>query len=200
LVIVNSLNFLDNMDGLAAGVTMVAACALLSAAVSVGQLFVSGWLCLLIGATLGFLLFNFPPARIFMGDAGSMVLGYMLAVLTMLITYYNPARSETVMYGLLAPLMVLVVPLYDFLSVLTIRIREKRNPMVGDTRHFSHRLVRKGMSPRAAILTIWLCTAVTGIAAVLLPQVNNIGAALLSAQTIGVLGVIAMLESVEKRA
>jgi len=196
LVIINAINFMDNMDGLAAGVTLVVACALLAAAASIGQLFVSAWLCLLIGATAGFLVFNFPPARIFMGDAGSTVLGFFLAVLTMLTTYYDPEKvSNQRMYGLLIPLILLAVPLYDFASVMIIRIREKRNPMVGDTRHFSHRLVGRGMTVRAAVLTIYLCTAVTGIAAVLLPHVPDWAALLLAAQVLGLLGIVALLES-----
>jgi len=196
LVIINALNFLDNMDGLAAGVALIVACALLAAAASMGQLFVSAWLCVLIGATAGFLLFNFPPARIFMGDAGSLVLGYFLAILSMLTTYYDPeAAAARRMYGVLVPLIVLAVPLYDFASVMFIRIREKRNPMVGDTRHFSHRLVGRGMTVRAAVLTIYLCTAVTGIAAILLPHVPDWGAILLGAQVLGMLGIVALLES-----
>ena len=196
LIIINAINFLDNMDGLAAGVTLVVACVLLAAAASIGQLFVSAWLCLLIGASAGFLVFNFPPAHIFMGDAGSTVLGFFLAVLSMLTTYYNPtAVGNQRMYGLLIPLILLAVPLYDFASVMIIRIREKRNPMVGDTRHFSHRLVARGMTVRAAVLTIYLCTAVTGIAAVLLPHVPDWAAILLAAQVLGVLGIVALLES-----
>lgn len=198
LVIINAINFLDNMDGLAAGITLICAAALLWAAASIGQLFVAGWVCLLIGATGGFLLFNFPPARIFMGDAGSLVLGYFLAVLSMLTTYYT-GRAESPMYGVLVPLLLLAVPLYDFASVMTIRIREKRNPMVGDTRHFSHRLVRRGMSTRSAVLTIYLCTAVTCVAAVLLPHVPGWGALLLTAQTLGVLSIIALLEAADAR-
>lgn len=199
LVIVNAMNFLDNMDGLSAGVTLICACALLAAAAGMGQIFVSIWVCMLIGTTAAFLLFNFPPARIFMGDAGSLVLGYMLAVLSMLTTYYSGEASGKMMYRLLAPLLLLAVPLYDFASVVTIRLREKRNPMVGDTRHFSHRLVRRGMSVRYAVLTIYLCTAVTGIAAILLPHVNDLTAVLLAVQTLGVLGIIALLESAEPK-
>lgn len=199
VVIINAMNFLDNMDGLSAGITLICSCALLAAAGSIGQLFVSGWLCLLIGATAGFLVFNFPPARIFMGDAGSLMLGYMLAVLSMLTTYYAGSGDGRMMYRLLVPMVVLAVPLYDFLSVITIRIREKRNPMVGDTRHFSHRLVKRGMSHRSAVLTIYLCTGVTSIAAVLLPHVENWAAVLLAGQALGVLAIIALLESADGR-
>jgi len=195
IVIVNAMNFMDNMDGLCAGVALICALALVAAAAGIGQLFVGGWLCLLIGATAGFLVFNFPPARIFMGDAGSMMLGFMLAVLSMLTTYYDPSRPLAREYALLVPVVLLAVPLYDFASVMFIRIREKRNPMVGDSMHFSHRLVRRGLSVRPAVLTIYLCTAVTAVAAVLLPHVPSWAAWLLAGQTLGVLGIIAVLES-----
>lgn len=200
VVIINAMNFMDNMDGLAGGVTLICAAALLAAAASIGQLFVSGWLCLLIGAVAAFLVFNFPPARIFMGDAGSLVLGFMLAVLSMLTTYYTPTRPGARLYGVLAPLVVLAVPLYDCTSVMLIRICSKRNPMVGDRHHFSHRLLRRGMSVPAAVLTIYLCTAVTALAAVLLPHVPDWAAWLIGGQTLGVLGIIALLESADEKA
>ncbi|NLF30386.1 MAG: undecaprenyl/decaprenyl-phosphate alpha-N-acetylglucosaminyl 1-phosphate transferase [Planctomycetes bacterium] len=196
LVIINAVNFMDNMDGLAAAVTLVASCALLAAAAGLGQLFVSAWLCLLIGGVLGFLPFNAPPARIYMGDAGSLVLGFFLAAGSMLTTYYDPTViADRPAYTVLSPLIVLAVPLYDFVSVVILRLRAGVSPFRGDTRHFSHRLVRRGMTVRAAVLTIGLCTAVTGIAAVLLPHVSDWAAMLLAGQTLGVLCIIALLES-----
>ena len=198
--ITNAMNFMDNMDGLAAGVTLICAAALLAAAAGMGQLFVAGWLCLLIGATAGFLVFNFPPARIFMGDAGSLVLGYMLGVLSMLTTYYDPvAVTGSRIYGLLLPVVLLAVPLYDFISVMWIRLRNGKKLMVGDTNHFSHRLRRRGMSVRASVLTVYLCTAVTGLAAMLLPHVRGLAAWLVAGQTLGVLGIIALLESADAK-
>lgn len=199
VVITNSFNFLDNMDGLAAGVAAICCAALLAAAISVGQVFVSAWLCLMLGALLGFLPFNFAPARIFMGDAGSLVIGYMLAVLTCLTTYAQPNEPLHV-YHVLVPLVLLAVPLYDTTSVMILRIRERRNPMVGDRRHFSHRLVRRGMSTRSAVLTIYLCTFATAIGAMLLPHVANATAAwLIGVQTLAILLVVAVLERPEKR-
>ena len=197
VAITNSFNFLDNMDGLAAGVAALCAAALLGAAASLGQLFVSAWLCLIAGAALGFLLHNFPPASTFMGDAGSLALGFLLGVVSCLTTYVPPGTTHY-LYGLLAPLIVMAVPLYDTISVMALRIRAQHNPMVGDRRHFSHRLVRRGMSPRSAILTIYLCTAATAISATLLPMVSSAsGAALIFLQTLAILGVIAFLEGGE---
>ena len=194
VLIINAFNLLDNIDGLAAGVAAICAAALLAAAAASGQLFVGGWLCLLAGAAAGFLVHNFPPAKIFMGDAGSMVLGYFLGVLSVLTTYYEGGVSGRY-YGVFVPVVLLAVPLYDTLSVITLRLADRRNPMVGDTQHFSHRLLRRGMSPRRAVLTIYLATGATAIGASLLPHVTATGAVLVFAQTIGIVLIIALLES-----
>jgi len=196
VAITNSFNFLDNMDGLSAGVAAICAAALLGAAAGMGQVFISMWLCLLLGSLAGFLAYNFPPARIFMGDAGSLVIGYLMAVLSALTTYVPPgAPLPHAIYNIFVPLVLLAVPIYDTISVLYIRIRERRNPMVGDRRHFSHRLLKRGMSVRAAVLTIYLCTLATAIAASLLPHVDTIGAVLVLVQAAAILTVIALLES-----
>jgi UDP-GlcNAc:undecaprenyl-phosphate GlcNAc-1-phosphate transferase len=194
VLITNAVNFLDNVDGLAAGVVAICAAALLAAAAAAGQLFVCVWLAMLIGLCLGFLLHNFPPAKIFMGDAGSMPLGFLLAVLSILTTYYRGEPSAG-MVSLLAPLVALAVPLYDTASVITLRLSEGRSPFVGDTRHFSHRLLRRGMSPRRAVLTIYLATAATSMGAALLPHVRPAAAAVVFAQTAGIVGIIALLET-----
>jgi len=195
VTITNAFNFLDNMDGLSAGVAAICAAALLAAAGSLGQLFVSAWLCLLLGALLGFLPFNFAPASSYMGDAGSLVVGFFLGVLSCLTTYAQPNQDLT-LYGLLAPMVVMAVPLYDTVSVIWLRLKAGQNPMSGDRRHFSHRLLRRGMGVRTAVLTVYLCTAGTAIAASLLSQVSAWGPALLIfAQTIIILMVIALLES-----
>lgn len=195
VVITNAFNFLDNMDGLSAGMAAICAAALLGAAASLEQVFVSAWLCLMLGALLGFLPHNFAPASTYMGDAGSLVIGFLLAVVSCLTTYARPEQT-TWMYGVFVPLIVMAVPLYDTVSVITLRIREGRNPMIGDRRHFSHRLLRRGMSVRAAVLTIYLCTAATAISASLLPHIASpVGAALVFCQTILILLIIALLES-----
>ena len=198
VLITNAFNFLDNIDGLSAGVAAICSAALLAAAAASGQLFVAGWLCLLLGASLGFLVFNFPPAKIFMGDAGSLVLGFMLGVISILTTYYH-GGSSGMYYGVFAPVVLLAVPLYDTVSVVLLRIRNRRNPMVGDRRHFSHRLLRRGMSPTKAVLTIYLATAATAAGASLLPHVSRIGAILVFAQTLGIVLIVALLESADGR-
>jgi len=194
MTITNAFNFLDNMDGLSAGVAAICAAALLGASASMGQVLVSGGLCVLLGALAGFLPYNFPPARVFMGDAGSLVIGFLLGVLSCLTTYVRPGQTYY-LYGMFVPLVLMAVPLYDMLSVIALRLRDRKSPMVGDRRHFSHRLIRRGMSPRTAVLTIYLCTAATAIGASLLPHVSNVGAVLVFAQTQAILLVVALLES-----
>ena len=194
VLITNSFNFLDNMDGLSAGVAAICCLALLGASASIGQIFVTAWVCLMLGSLLGFLIWNFPPAKIFMGDAGSLVIGYMMGVLSCLTTYVQWGQPHY-LYGMFVPVVLLAMPLYDTLSVIIIRLREGRNPMIGDRHHFSHRLLRRGMSVRSTVLTIYMVTAATAIAATLLSRVaDSLGAILILVQTIAILAVVALLE------
>lgn len=193
VVITNAMNMLDNMDGLSAGVGAIAAAIFLAAALLAGQWFVGGAAALLLGALLGFGLFNFPPARLFMGDGGSLVVGMLLAVIAVRTTY-APRGLEGRAHALLTPLVVLSVPLYDFVSVVLIRLRQGRRPWVGDTQHFSHRLVWLGLSRRRAVGVIYLATAATGLSGVLLARVEPWQAALLAGASAAVLAMIGLLE------
>jgi UDP-GlcNAc:undecaprenyl-phosphate GlcNAc-1-phosphate transferase len=209
LIITNALNFLDNMDGLSAGVAAIASGLCMGGALSRGQWFVAGACALLCGACLGFLVWNFPfreaGARIFMGDGGSLLLGFMLALISVRGTYAALGSDATPIvplslpagtpwYAILAPLAMLAVPLYDFASVCIVRLRAGRSPMMGDRNHLSHRLVRRGLSPRTAVLTIYALTAITGLAGLLLPHATPAGALLIAAQVLLVLLIVAMLE------
>jgi len=194
VAITNAFNFLDNMDGLTAGVAAIAGIVLAASSVLVGQVFVPCLLLLVAGAALGFLRYNFPPASIFMGDAGSLVIGYFLAVSSVLTTYYDPDLQRTP-FGVLVPLVVFAVPLYDMSSVVINRYRRGVSIFASDRHHFSHRLVRLGMSRRIAVLTIYLATAATALPAMLLPYANWAGAIVIVAQCACVLALIAILES-----
>jgi UDP-GlcNAc:undecaprenyl-phosphate GlcNAc-1-phosphate transferase len=194
--ITNAFNFLDNMDGLSAGIAAVATTAFLITTLLIGQWFVAASLSILLGALLGFLVWNFPPARIFMGDSGSLVIGFILGVLTVRTTFLPHDRQWAAgWYAVFAPVIVLAVPLYDLIVVSLIRVARGKSPFIGDTNHFSHRLVARGMSRRTAVLCLYLLTAATSIAAILLPYVQSTFAAMLIfAQTLLVLGVVALLE------
>lgn len=199
VLITNAFNFLDNMDGLSAGVAAITSAIFGLAAIQVGQIFVPALAFLVTGSVLGYLWFNFPPAKIFMGDAGSLVIGYFMAVVTILPTYWDGALS-TRPVGLLIPFVVLGVPLYDTASVVIIRLRRGVSPFQGDQRHFSHRLVQKGMKPRNAVLTIYLATAATGCGALLLPHASWLQAAAIVTQCLCVVAIIAILERVAANA
>ncbi len=193
VVVTNAFNFLDNMDGLSAGVAVIAGSIFALAAFGSGQVFVPVMMLLLVGSLVGFLVFNFPPASVFMGDAGSLVVGYLMSVLIVLTTFYNPGQ-RLMPAGVLLPVVVLAVPLYDVCSVIVHRLRAGVSVFRGDRRHFSHRLVQRGFSERAAVLTIYLATGATSLTAILLPHVAWTGASLIFAQCLCVVLMIAVLE------
>jgi UDP-GlcNAc:undecaprenyl-phosphate GlcNAc-1-phosphate transferase len=191
----NAFNMLDNMDGLAASVGLIAALLFCGAQVAVGSLFAPAVLLVVVGALAGFLVHNRPPARLFMGDAGSNFLGFLLGALTVVGTFtHDDAAGRYSPYGVLAPLLVMAVPLYDMTSVVLIRLREGRSPFVGDRRHFSHRLVARGLTPAQAVGTIDLVTLAGGLGALLLHRLDGAGASVVLAQTCCLLGVVAILE------
>jgi UDP-GlcNAc:undecaprenyl-phosphate GlcNAc-1-phosphate transferase len=205
----NAFNFLDNMDSLAGGVAWISAslfCVLMGLT---GDSFVAAFLLALMGAIGGFLCFNWPPASIFMGDAGSNFIGYMLGVITVLSTFTTPKLPAIT---IAAPLCVMAVPLYDSITVILIRLREGRSPFLPDKSHFSHRLVALGMTSKQAVLTIYLVTLATGLGALLLYPLADmtpsiVPSDLVPALTAGVvllqiaclLGVVAILEAAGRK-
>ena len=202
--LVNSFNMLDNMDGLSAGVAAIAA-AMLAVVMLVPagaplprepQLFVGGFLLVLLGSILGFLGHNRPPARLFMGDAGSYLVGYLLAMMTLSATFAGQGLPR---HAVLAPLCILAVPLYDTITVVGIRLRQGRSPFVGDKSHFSHRLVELGMTKGQAVLTIYLTTATCGLGALLLNHVDAWGAAVIGLLVACILSLVGILETAGRR-
>ena len=220
VVVTNAINFLDNMDGLAAGTAAIAAALFMVAAILNEQWFIAGTLGLLSGGLAGFLVFNFPPARIFMGDGGSLVVGFLLAVLTARTTFYGGGDAVGQLahgvqdvpdvgaaaapgggwYAVFMPLVVLAIPLYDFTSVTMIRLLQGKSPFVGDQQHFSHRLVQRGLSRRGAVLVIWSATLVTGIGGISLGSLQPWQAILVGVQTLAVLLMLALLEHASRHA
>ncbi|MFG0294651.1 MAG: MraY family glycosyltransferase, partial [Maioricimonas sp. JB045] len=141
---------------------------------------------------------NRPPATIFMGDSGSTFIGLVLATMTVLGTFYD--ESVAGQHVMLAPLFILAVPLYDFTSVMIIRIAEGRSPFHPDKSHFSHRLVELGLSRPYAVLTVHLATLTTGLGALLLYRAAGwTEAMILVAQLLCVLTIVAILETVGRR-
>ncbi|MCO8120496.1 undecaprenyl/decaprenyl-phosphate alpha-N-acetylglucosaminyl 1-phosphate transferase [Stieleria sp. TO1_6] len=189
VAVINSFNMLDNMDGLSGGVAAIIAASMAavmlttpSPGTSQPQLFVAGLLLSVCGSLLGFLWHNRPPARIFMGDGGSYLVGFLIAVSMLMATFASEPRPHAV----LAPLCVMAIPMYDMATVLWIRLRERRSLFVGDRSHFSHRLVALGLSRTQAVLTIYLVTATCGLATLLLVHVTML-------QAIAVMGIVACM-------
>ncbi len=167
--ITNALNLLDNMDGLSSGVTTVAAAYFLLLAAMSGQVLVSALAAALIGACLGFLRYNLNPATIFMGDTGSLFLGFLLAALAIKLRF--PANTPWVTW--LVPLCVLLVPLLDTTLVSVSRLRRGRNPLTTPGRdHLSHRFVALGLTRREAVLCCYLVGCFGGLLAVYIAQAN----------------------------
>ncbi len=201
IVLINSFNFLDNMDGLSSGIALIVSllfAAIMLTSLSEPRWLVAGVLLVLAGSLAGFLCHNWPPAKIFMGDTGSYFIGLLLASMTVLGTFYeHGGAAQHGRHVILAPLCVLAVPLYDFTSVLIIRLLEGRSPFKPDKCHFSHRLVQLGLKPKHAVMTVHLATLTTGLGALLLYRVADwSGAWLVLALVLCVLAIIAILETV----
>ena len=165
LTVINAFNFMDNMNGLCTGLGAIGAWNFAVISSAEGQYLVALLAFLAFGALIGFLPFNFPKARAFLGDSGSHLIGYLLAVLAILPHFYTSYHPRRV--AVFAPLLVLGVPLLDLAWVIIIRWRLGRPFYQGDTNHLSHRLVRVGLSPVRAVLLIWLLAAAIGSLAVL---------------------------------
>lgn len=202
--VINSFNMLDNMDGLSGGVAAIIAISMASVmwvtpnpGSGQPQILVASLLMVTAGAILGFLWHNRPPARIFMGDAGSYLVGYLISVAMLMATFAGDGGTKP--HAVLAPLCAMAVPLYDMATVLWIRIREGRSIFVGDRSHFSHRLVDLGLTRVQAVLTIYLVTATCGLAAVLLVGVTLWQAVLVLGVVVCMLLLVIILESTSWR-
>jgi UDP-GlcNAc:undecaprenyl-phosphate GlcNAc-1-phosphate transferase len=187
----NAFNLLDNMDGLCAGVAAVASLALLVNAWLLGEFFISLLLLAFMGSLLGFLFFNWHPARIFLGDGGSHFVGYVMGSLTLLERYVSHASST--LFPLLMPVLVLAVPLLDTVTVVFIRLREGRPIYVGDARHLSHHLRTLGFSTRRAVALLYVLTFSLGLGAAALTDATVTQAVLVLLQSLGVVGIVLML-------
>lgn len=166
--VTNALNLLDNMDGLSAGVAAIAAGWFFVIAASNGQFLVATLAIALAGCALGFLRDNFPPARIYMGDAGSLFLGFMLAVLGIKLRFDGPTQVT-----FFVPILVLGVPLFDTVLVTVNRLLHGRNPMLGGRDHTSHRLVFVGVPVTATVLLVYVGALSLGCLAAVMSNIDR---------------------------
>jgi UDP-GlcNAc:undecaprenyl-phosphate/decaprenyl-phosphate GlcNAc-1-phosphate transferase len=158
--ITNAINLLDNMDGLAAGISAIAATSLAFGFAASGQTSELVIICVFIGALLGFLVFNFNPASIFMGDCGSMFVGFFLAS-SVLLTQVG-GRSRGLLLVLAVPVLILFVPIFDTTFVTVLRKIWGRKASQGGRDHTSHRLVALGLSEKSAVLMLYGFAALAG--------------------------------------
>lgn len=169
VVITNSMNLLDNMDGLSGGVAAAAAIYFLLLALMNGQVLVGALSAALVGASLGFLVYNFNPASIFMGDAGSLFLGFVLAAVGIKLRFPDGLQIVTWM----VPVLILGLPLFDTALVIVSRLRRGFNPLATPGRdHASHRLVAMGFTRREAVLVCYLVCAGLGVIALFVTEAS----------------------------
>jgi UDP-GlcNAc:undecaprenyl-phosphate GlcNAc-1-phosphate transferase len=166
LAVINAFNFMDNMNGLCAGLGVVAAATFAAAASRHAQQAEAMFSLLVCGALLGFLPGNYPRARAFLGDAGSHLVGFAMAVLAILPSFYTAQDPRP--FAVLIPLLILALPLGDMAWMVVLRTREGKRFYVADTNHLSHRLVRRGLSQPAAVALIWALAAAVSVIALLL--------------------------------
>lgn len=175
----NAINFLDNMDGLSAGVSAVAAAFMLLLGALNEQFLVSALAAGVLGACLGFLRYNFKPAQIFMGDVGSLFLGFVLAVLGLQLRFPGSPNIVTWM----VPVFVLGLPIFDMILVVFSRLRRGVSPNTAGKDHTSHRLVKMGFSQREAVLILYLIAGTFGMVGVFVSKATVLEAYLMAGVT-----------------
>jgi UDP-GlcNAc:undecaprenyl-phosphate GlcNAc-1-phosphate transferase len=160
--ICNSINFFDNLDGAASGAVAIAALGVFFIAFDRGQELVSALSIVTAGATIGFLMWNKSPAKIYMGDAGALFLGIIISVATIRL---DPGITPT-WQSLAIPVMLLAVPLLDTCVAVFSRLARGLSPLTGGKDHLSHRLVRGGLTRRVAAVSLWSASGVCAVIAV----------------------------------
>ncbi len=193
--ITNAFNFLDGLDGLSTGVALVGTLALLSIMGVTIQPDVVFFLATLSGTLLGFLRFNYHPARVFLGSSGSLLVGYLMAISTLQVTYMKGAADNWLM-PLLTPIFILAIPLYDTTSVVLIRFIQKRSIAIGDQSHFHHRLMKLGFSHRQTVAFIVIVAFSIALSAVRLVDATLLRSLLILVQILSMMSLIVLAERV----
>jgi len=168
--ICNSINFFDNVDGGAAGTVAISSIALAYLGYQGGQYFVAALSAVVAGATIGFLLWNRSPARIYMGDAGALFLGVLIATLT--IRFHPHAQTKWTSFS--TKILLLAVPILDTSVAVTSRLLRRVSPFQGGQDHLSHRLIRAGLERRIAVFVLWGMTAGFALCAAVIPSVSRL--------------------------
>lgn len=191
LLLMNAFNFIDSLDGHCAGIAFISALTFFLITQIIQQPMVGLFLAAFAGAVIGFLPYNLKPAKIFLGDNGSLFIGYMMAAFTLLCKYQTPQFNIATFF---IPVLVFGVPIYDTLSVIVVRLWRGTAPWKGDRNHFAHRLVKIGMSDGVAVTFSYFIATTIGLAALITTQVTLFGAVLVGFLFVSIIGVIAFLE------
>ncbi|MEG1929625.1 MAG: MraY family glycosyltransferase [Anaerovorax sp.] len=163
--ITNTVNLIDGLDGLAGGVAFIASLCIAYTAYISGYAEISIAMLAIAGSSLGFLPYNFNPAKIFMGDGGSLFLGFMLASLSVM----TPVKGAT-MLAMVVPVLVLALPIFDTAFAILRRLVNKRPIMEADKGHLHHRIMAVGLGQRRTVLTLYGISGVMGVAAILMSR------------------------------
>jgi len=191
VLITNAFNLIDNMDGYCGGVSLVVLGLHIILLNQAGHLMVELVCCACFASLLGFMWYNKPPAKLYLGDSGSYFLGFLISMLSVLSTYYRDGQS---LAGSLTPILILAVPLFDVATVLWIRTKLKKSWFKGDLNHFSHRLLDLGLSPAQSLGLILTLSLVCGLGGLMLQHLSELMAVAVFIQVLIILWVIHLLE------
>jgi UDP-GlcNAc:undecaprenyl-phosphate/decaprenyl-phosphate GlcNAc-1-phosphate transferase len=195
--ITNSFNLLDNMDGLSSGIACICSIMFATIALMQAEIFTALIALSLSGACLGFIPYNWNPSTIFMGDAGSMFVGFIVATISVMCVYQR--LSDVQYIPILAPLIILSVPVFDTLSVIIIRLKSRISIFSADRNHFSHRLVNLGMTIKQAVSFNYLVSFAMGLMGILATTLTKNQATIIIFLTISVFMIIVFLMNVSNK-
>lgn len=198
VLVTNAYNLLDHDDGLCASIAIVSVLVLFSGAQLSGDGNLAQACLVLVGALLGFLIWNRPPARIYMGDAGSLPLGFLIGAGTLSVTFWPSGESGSPL-AVLAPVLITALPLFDTATVVVKRLRRHQPIMQGDRNHISHRLHRLGMTPRRRLLTAIAVQVALAAGAIQLRTEELLTAGVVIAQAAAIFIVVVLLETARER-
>ena len=193
MLLMNSINFFDNMDGLAVGTIAIAMGFFAVIAILNGQYFVASFSILNCAVCCGFWFYNTTPATIFMGDSGSHFLGYLAAIVSAQVTFFDKSFSLS-RFPMLMPLFILALPLFDTAMVVIIRTVNRKPFWIGDHNHISHRFVRMGFTRKRAVMLVHLMALTIGLGILPVFWGNFATAAILVIQAVLMLGIITFLQ------
>jgi len=194
LLVTNAYNLLDHADGLSGGVALVSTCVLLLGSLLSDDLPLALFWTGLIGVLGGYLLWNLPPAKIYMGDAGSLPLGYLIGCGTLSVTFWSSDAGGSPL-AVLSPLLITAIPLFDMTVVVIKRLRHRKPIMQGDRNHISHRLARMGMGQRGSLATIIALQIALAAGALQLRDQEWLPGLVVLAQSAAIIFVVVLMET-----